>query len=100
MHLTSARQDDSFFESGTASRRLKQSVLSINPLEPVSSTTDDLSNDPGGRGHLLVRVAYTAVYKWLRRLPKLDQTVLLYMLHLAGDVATSNARLACFHAAA
>ena len=39
-------------------RRLRQSALQLNPLDPVSATTADLADDPTGRGHLLVRVLY------------------------------------------
>ena len=38
-----------------AGRGLLQSSLAINPSDPISATTEDLVNDPQGRGHLLVR---------------------------------------------
>ena len=44
----------------TPGRRLKQlqATMAINPADPVSATTADLTNDPTGRGHLLVRAVY------------------------------------------
>lgn len=42
-------------------RRLKQiapAILTIDTEEPVSATTADLTNDPAGRGHLLVRAIH------------------------------------------
>ena len=44
----------------TPGRRLKQleATMAINPADPVSATTADLTNDPTGRGHLLVRALH------------------------------------------
>ena len=39
---------------GKGARRLQQSALHLNALDPVSATTADLVDDPTGRGHLLV----------------------------------------------
>lgn len=48
-----------------AGRGLLQSTLAIDPSDPISATTDELVNDPQGRGHLLVRSRFCIVRQYL-----------------------------------
>ncbi len=56
-YLEVLAQDPTRSNGDTILKQL-EATMAINPADPVSATTADLTNDPTGRGHLLVRALH------------------------------------------